>query len=482
MCSQYSKLHACLSIFILTILFSAITIRGQAISSVVESTITYSQNEKLYLKTVPYDNEIPSLRGKTSVYEKGSATPLYVFDRGFDSIGDIGNKLILSNDGETIFYVIDWEANEEKEGLKSVTIYKRGKIFKSFTKSEITGCDEEKERCDLVYSNYNEVIDKEKSNWGTRNYRKVFKEGVSEKERFLSDFAVFSFDDTVYITDSKKITHLFDLKDGSYIGSKPFDSIFEQIKDKGRFNKTEVYRYDAPVFLDFPKLKNGKDTYESLAETIGMKSASIFKKKDDQYKLYRFKIDSVISQDGSLEIENIEFYDELPKEKIIEFFKSNKFDSSTIPKVFDKWYIRSGYFYFRNKSERLARQEKQQVEIKERQEYARRLTLETINNVYIPKNLEDCFLQLDKLLSEIDKKEMQALPKRDNMIQYHLGLGMWIRNNWGLWGGSRLQKYFNDRGITHPDEMSSIILEYYYDWLSGKRDTWKDWERNPKSR
>lgn len=27
-----------------------------------------------------------------------------------------------------------------------------------------------------------------------------------------------------------------------------------------------------------------------------------------------------------------------------------------------------------------------------------------------------------------------------DMIRYHMGLGMWMRNNWGLWGGSRLAK------------------------------------------
>ena len=67
------------------------------------------------------------------------------------------------------------------------------------------------------------------------------------------------------------------------------------------------------------------------------------------------------------------------------------------------------------------------------------------------------------------------------MIKYHLGLGMWMRNNWGLWGGSRLQKYFTDKGVTHPEGMSSVILFYYWDWLQGRKDTWKDWEKNPKS-
>jgi hypothetical protein len=467
---------------ILNILVSVTVITGQATSSAVEIITTYSQNGQFYLRSVPYDNEFPTTRGKTSVYEKGNPTPLYVFERGFDSVDDDSNNLILSNNGEVIFHVIAWGADEEKEGLKSITIYKKGKIFRSFTEAEITGCDKKKERCSLVYSNYDEVVDREKSNWGTANYKKAFKEGVSEKEKFLSDFPVFSYDDTVYLTDSKKKTHLFDLKEGNSISSHSFDDVFEQIKNKGRFNKTELQRFDAPIFSDFPKLRNGRDSYQTLAAHIGMKSASIFEEKDEQYKLYSFKINSVISQDGSLAIEDIEFYDELPKEKIIEFFKINKFDSSSIPEVFDKWHISNEYFYFRKIDDRVAKQEKQQEITEARKELERRMTLESINGVYIPKDLGECFVELDKLLSEIDKKEMQSLSKRGDMIRYHHGLGMWIRNNWGLWGGSRLQKYFTDKGITHPDKMSSIILEYYHDWLNGKKETWKDWEKNPNSR
>lgn len=44
----------------------------------------------------------------------------------------------------------------------------------------------------------------------------------------------------------------------------------------------------------------------------------------------------------------------------------------------------------------------------------------------------------------------------------HFGLGMWIRNNWGLWGESRLVFYFNSICIYHPDDMSTIILDAFW--------------------
>ena len=108
----------------------------------------------------------------------------------------------------------------------------------------------------------------------------------------------------------------------------------------------------------------------------------------------------------------------------------------------------------------------------EAKEYQQKLQKDTINGVYIPKNLEDCFIQLDKLLSDEDKKTIKQLADRKETIQYHHSLGMWLRNNWGLWGGSRLQKYMLGRKIEHPDEISAIILEFYYDWLNEQNDEW----------
>lgn len=466
---------------IFIILIGVAAVSGQSIGSSVEIVTTYSQNGNFYLKSVPFDNESPSLRGKTTVYKKGVAAPLYEFERGFDSVDDDSNNLILSNDGELIFYAISYGANEKKDGLKSVSIYKNGALFKSFTESEITSCDENKERCRLVYSNYEAVVDKQKSRWGTGGYKKILKAGTSEQERFLSDFPIFSFDDAVYLTDSKKRVHTFDLKTGALVRSDSIENIYGQIKTKGRFNKTTLQRFDAPAFINFPKLRNGRDVAASLAAFLGMKTVDADGTKDDQFKQYRFKINAAISRDGRVEIEELELFDDLPKEKIIEFFASNKFNSLAVPKAFEKWNIGDQYFEFRKSDDKLARREKQQEIIENRKESEKRLTAEKIGDVYIPQNLHEAFSELDKQLPEIDRKEMLALPKRDEMIRYHLGLGTWMRNNWGLWGGSRLQKYFTNRGVRDPEEMSSIILYFYYDWLKGNKNAATDWEAKPKS-
>ena len=44
-----------------------------------------------------------------------------------------------------------------------------------------------------------------------------------------------------------------------------------------------------------------------------------------------------------------------------------------------------------------------------------------------PKTKEECFAQLDEMLSEEDKK---ALMENEDLFDYHFTLGLWIRNNW----------------------------------------------------
>jgi len=110
--------------------------------------------------------------------------------------------------------------------------------------------------------------------------------------------------------------------------------------------------------------------------------------------------------------------------------------------------------------------------------------------VYVPKDLDECFAELKKLLPKAQIEEMKKGSEED-MIQYHHGLGTWLRNNWGLWKGSQLSKWFNETGIRHPDDMSGIILDSFWRHLKGRpirldeqvehyQDYWKKIEEERK--
>lgn len=94
-------------------------------------------------------------------------------------------------------------------------------------------------------------------------------------------------------------------------------------------------------------------------------------------------------------------------------------------------------------------------------------TADSLSGIYIPKDLEDCFKQIDSFWSDSTKLKAKSWTEDEFTGKTHFGLGMWMRNNWQLWGGSRLSKYFNDKGIYHPDDMSGIILDSYHRYLMG---------------
>lgn len=84
-------------------------------------------------------------------------------------------------------------------------------------------------------------------------------------------------------------------------------------------------------------------------------------------------------------------------------------------------------------------------------------------NVYIPSDLQDCFRELDRMLPASIVKSIRASEEADLAVQHHFGLGMWMRNNWGLWSEwSRLKQYFDNQGIQEADEVSSMILTSYW--------------------
>lgn len=96
-----------------------------------------------------------------------------------------------------------------------------------------------------------------------------------------------------------------------------------------------------------------------------------------------------------------------------------------------------------------------------------RFVADSINGVYIPKNIDDCIARINSFWPDSTKLAMKELPEKNFVAKLHFGFGMWMRNNWQLWGGSRLSKFFNDLGIHHPDDMSSIILTSYYRHITG---------------
>lgn len=72
---------------------------------------------------------------------------------------------------------------------------------------------------------------------------------------------------------------------------------------------------------------------------------------------------------------------------------------------------------------------------------------------------------LDEAVEVLIKENAKNIPIDDENIfisNQHHSVGRYIRNSWGLWEDSKLKKWFNAKGIYHPDDMSSIIIITYH--------------------
>lgn len=82
------------------------------------------------------------------------------------------------------------------------------------------------------------------------------------------------------------------------------------------------------------------------------------------------------------------------------------------------------------------------------------------DETWIPFDLESAVAHVDVVVGPLVRAHMLEQPTAEACgSSVHMGFGMWIRNTWGLWRGGPLRTDLQARGFTHPDDMSSVILQ-----------------------
>ena len=99
-------------------------------------------------------------------------------------------------------------------------------------------------------------------------------------------------------------------------------------------------------------------------------------------------------------------------------------------------------------------------------QYQKRIKKSELNNIYIPYDLGDCFVQLNKLISREAKAQFKAAPEDVVVKKLYFSLGRWIWHNWGFYGGSRLSVYLNKVGLNHPEDMAIFVIITYHRYLN----------------
>lgn len=77
----------------------------------------------------------------------------------------------------------------------------------------------------------------------------------------------------------------------------------------------------------------------------------------------------------------------------------------------------------------------------------------------IPTTLDGAVKAVLRRIPESMRKQIRETSNDKLAAGFHHFGGMSMRNSWGLWTGSKLARWFAERGITHADDMSGIIFD-----------------------
>lgn len=99
--------------------------------------------------------------------------------------------------------------------------------------------------------------------------------------------------------------------------------------------------------------------------------------------------------------------------------------------------------------------------------YKVNITKTRLNGVYIPKDIPDAMLELDRLSPSDAVQKFKSAPEDVVAKKLHFGLGRWMSVNWSFVPGSRFSKVLNELGLIYEEEKINFVLRMYHRHLNG---------------
>ena len=83
-------------------------------------------------------------------------------------------------------------------------------------------------------------------------------------------------------------------------------------------------------------------------------------------------------------------------------------------------------------------------------------------NARKPNTLEEAMECFQELLSTEEQIDFIRMSEED-VGRLHMGFGMWLRNNWGLWDEkSEMCQHMKSLGFMHADDMSHSLMREFW--------------------
>mgnify|MGYP000904710135 CR=1 FL=1 len=101
-------------------------------------------------------------------------------------------------------------------------------------------------------------------------------------------------------------------------------------------------------------------------------------------------------------------------------------------------------------------------------EFEQRIKLTRIDGKYIPKDLNDAMMELNKIMEDGAKKKFAEMSENDARQKTHFSFGKYINARWYIQEGSRLTIWFQKNKIYDFDDMIDCIIVSYHRTLNNK--------------
>lgn len=94
--------------------------------------------------------------------------------------------------------------------------------------------------------------------------------------------------------------------------------------------------------------------------------------------------------------------------------------------------------------------------------YEWRIRQEVLYGVYIPKDVNEALILLNRLTDEASKTKLKGMSESEVVNKLFFSFGRWISYNWGFRDGSRLSVNLRGMGIFSPDDMTRFMMILYH--------------------
>ncbi|HFA47836.1 MAG TPA: hypothetical protein ENJ95_02320 [Bacteroidetes bacterium] len=100
--------------------------------------------------------------------------------------------------------------------------------------------------------------------------------------------------------------------------------------------------------------------------------------------------------------------------------------------------------------------------------YEYRIRQQVLYGVYIPKDVTEALVQLNKLTDEESKAKLKTMSEKDVVDKLFFSFGRWMTYNWSFYEGSRLSVNLRSMGIYDPDDMARFLMIVFHRSLNKK--------------